>query len=378
MKSFQASPKESGPTGTLAPFTRIVRARIVAGPVLAVALSMLLVACMGGGSPATVQTATPTEPSVNGFGTAANHVHSLIALPGKVLVLATHYGIFRSGDDGASWTQVAAGPNQLMQGLMTDSLVSSPLNPQRLYVLTQIAVAHPTGTLGLYTSSDQGRTWKLAVDQATMGNMFFVAPGNDTPDEVYVYLPDLGALGLKVSLDAGQHFSTTGTLPFGRIFGLLAIPGAPGQLLVYGNDGMARSSDGGAHWQVVKGTTGGVFGLATAGPHSPIYASGDAGIYASQDGGKSFSLVYSQSTFGSLVVSPVQPDVLYGKTGTAIYRSADGGHSWKTLPAIKGNLGNLAPDTANPALLYLSLSYPTEVYLFNQESGVWSSLTPKA
>ena len=72
---------------------------------------------------------TPTPVAVNGFGSAQNHVHSLMAQPDSVLVMATHYGIFRSVDGGASWQKVAAGQNQPMQGLMAYSLVASPLNP---------------------------------------------------------------------------------------------------------------------------------------------------------------------------------------------------------------------------------------------------------
>jgi photosystem II stability/assembly factor-like uncharacterized protein len=339
---------------------------------------LLLAACGSGGNSGSAASATPTEVPVNGFGTSANHVHSLIALPGGVLVLATHYGIFRSPDNGATWTKVSSGPNQPMQGLMEDSLVSSPLNPQRLYVLTQLAVAHPKGTLGLYTSTDQGRTWQLTVTTASMGTMFFIAAGNETPDQAFIYLPALGPQGLKMSLDAGAHFSPAGPLPFGNIWGMLAIPGSPGDLLIYGSDGIARSTDAGKHWQVLTGITGGVFDMVMSRAHAPIYAAGDAGMYVSTDNGKSFQLVYTKSSFGSLTASPVQPELLYGETGTAIYRSADGGHTWSQLPPIKGNLGNLAADPANAALLYLSLSYPTQVYRFNEESRQWSSLTPKA
>src|SRR5262245_8758553 len=97
----------------------------------------LLSACsLPGGSGGTPSTDAQDQVRVNGFGTAANHVHSLVALPDKVLLLATHYGLFRSQDDGANWTQVAGGSNQLMQGLMTYSLDHSNLNSQRLYVLT--------------------------------------------------------------------------------------------------------------------------------------------------------------------------------------------------------------------------------------------------
>src|SRR5450755_658558 len=113
----------------------------------------LLSACGSNGSANTQPSANPTQAPVNGFGTAANHVHSLLALPVHVLVLATHYGIFRSEDSGTTWTKVAAGPNQLMEGLMAYSLGVSPLNTQRLFVLTQIAVVPHPGVLGLYTSA---------------------------------------------------------------------------------------------------------------------------------------------------------------------------------------------------------------------------------
>jgi len=94
-----------------------------------------------------------------------------------------------------------------MDGLMTYSLAYSPLNPQRLFVLTQPAVLRHAGTVGLYTSADEGLTWKLSIPAASITSklIYALAPGNDTPDEVYVYLSELGALGLKRSLDDGQH-----------------------------------------------------------------------------------------------------------------------------------------------------------------------------
>ncbi|HLG66090.1 MAG TPA: hypothetical protein VKY19_29500 [Ktedonosporobacter sp.] len=342
-------------------------------------LVLFFTACSGLNADNTTST-TPTAARVNGFGTAANHVHSLLAFPNNVLVLATHYGLFRSADNGATWTLVAAGPGQLMDGLMTYSLVNSPLNPQRLYVLTQAVTSSHKGTIGLYTSGDQGRTWQMSIAASSLtpsANIYLAAAGNDTPDEVYVYVPDLGALGLKISMDGGQHFTTIGTLPFGTLTSLLPLPDAPGQILAASSDGLARSSDGGAHWQLIKGITGGIFGLVTPGPRQPIYASGDAGIYSSTDGGKTFSLVSAQAAYNSLTVSPVDPTTIYGKTASGVYRSTDGGHTWSMLPSIKGTLGNLVVNPTNPSQVYLSLSYPTEVFRFDQDSAKWSSLTPR-
>ena len=353
---------------------------LIGSTVSLISLSLLLVAC---GSPDTsaLPTPTPTAVRVNGFGTAANHVHSLLALPPHVLVLATHYGLFRSEDDGATWKEVAGGSGQLMDGLMTYSLSQSGVDPQRLYVLTQPVVRSSPRTPGLYTSTDQGRTWQLSIATVALTSsisIFLVEAGNETPNEVYIYLSELGALGLRISQDAGQHFSKTGTLPFGRILGLRALPGAAGRLLAFGSDGIARSIDGGIHWEVIKGITGGVYDMAIAGPHSPIYASGDAGIFASLDGGATFTLVHAQASFNSLTVSPVQPQVIYGKTGVGVYRSSDGGHTWKALPHISGNLAVLAVDPSDFSQIYLSLSYPTTVYRLDGSSGEWIPLTPPA
>ncbi len=338
---------------------------------------LLLAACASGNADSTQSTGTPGEAPVNGFGVAANHVHSLLAMPDHVLLLATHYGFFRSEDGGATWKETAGGNGQIMHGLMTYSLGYSPLDLQRLYVLT-LPSATPHDTIGLYTSADQGRTWKLSITAASLTSttIFVATPGNDTPDEVYIYVPNLGTQGLRVSRDDGRHFSAAGTLPFGSILGLLALPGEPGHLLAYGDNGMARSTDGGAHWQVIQGITRGVSDMTTSGPHAPIYASGDAGMMVSTDDGVTFKVVNSQASYAALAVSPSQPRVLYGKTGLTVFRSTDGGRTWQALPHISGNLAVLAVNPTNPSQVYLSLSYPTAVYQLN--GSAWQSLTPPA
>jgi hypothetical protein len=207
-------------------------------------------------------------------------------------------------------------------------------------------------------------------------NVFFATAGNQSADEVYIYLQDQGAKGLNVSHDGGKHFSTTGgVLPFGSLLGLLALPGASGQLLAYGDDGLARSVDGGQHWQVVRNLDDGVNSLVTAGAHMPVYASGDDGIYVSNDGGKTFVRTSNQ-LFTSLSSSSTNSQVLYGKTGRSLYRSQDGGRNWHALPALKGNLGDILVDPLQPSDILLSLSYPVEVYRFDGQRAIWSSLTP--
>lgn len=350
--------------------------------VLLVFIALLLVAC-GSGSAGGTSAASPTPPPTNGFGSAANHVHSMVILPdaSQTMVLATHYGIFRSQDHGASWQKTAAGSNQLMQGLMTYSLSYNPIDPQRLYVLTQVAVVPHTGTLGLYTSGDGGKTWKLSITDAsvTSSSIFFAQAGNDNPSEVYIYLRELGPLGLRVSMDNGIHFSQAGgQLPFGSLLGLLPIPGQPGHLLAYGDEGIASTTDGGVHWRVNKNIQSSIFEMTTPGSRQPIYAEGDAGVYVSHDDGQNFTLVYTQHSYSSLTASPEQPDVVYGKLGLGVYRSNDGGRTWSQLPAIKGNLQVLIADPSSVNQVYLALSYPSAVYHFQDTSKAWESITPPA
>lgn len=343
-------------------------------------ITLLLVGCSAGNSGGGQSTPDTTQVQVNGFGIASNHVHSLLILPPHVLLLATHYGIYRSQNDGTSWQLVAGGPNQLMSGLMEYSMTASSLNPQRLFVLTQPSISANTGIPGVYTSADQGRTWKLSVADSTISSRYpyTATAGNDTPDEVYIYQTELGNLGLKRSLDDGQHFSSAGTLPFASIFGILALPNEPGHLMVYGSEGMASTADGGIHWQIIAGINGGIQDMTSAGPHQPMYASGDAGIYASSDDGKTFKLVYTQASYFSLTASTQKPQILYGKTGTNIYRSSDGGHTWTALPHLNGTFAVLAAVPDEPSEIYLSLSYPTGMYRLNLAGTGWTSLTPPA
>ena len=354
---------------------------------LCIALALfLLTACVGGTASNLRATASPTLLAVNGFGSQTNHVHSLIMLPDEqqTLLLATHDGIFRSQDHGTTWKQTAAGPDQLMQGLMTYSLSYNPLNPQRLYVLTQIATAAHVGTLGLYTSGNGGQTWQLALPDTAVpsGSMFFAQAGNDVADQVYIYINDLGPLGLRVSADNGQHFAQAGsTLPFSNILGLLPIPGEPGHLLIYGNNGIARTTDDGQHWQIVNAIQGGIFEMTTSGSQKPIYAEGDAGVYVSHDDGQTFTLVYTQHAYASLTASPTQPQIVYGKLGLGIYRSTDGGQNWSEMPTITNNQQALvgAVLVADPTVarqVYLALSYPITVYHFQSSSNSWQSITP--
>src|SRR5258708_39724143 len=85
-------------------------------PLLLGLVLLLLASCSLGSNPGDTQAMpTPGEARVNGFGTAANHVHAILALPNHLLVLATHYGLFLSRDAATTCHEVPGRPNQLLQ-----------------------------------------------------------------------------------------------------------------------------------------------------------------------------------------------------------------------------------------------------------------------
>ena len=379
MKIPYLFPLSEDETATIAGITHVVcmsrRWRSFPAIYTSVSLMLVLLFCLSACADTGAATTTNVQPlAVNGFGTASNHGHALLAMPDSSLLLATHFGLYRSTNNGRSWS----GPDKTLGTMMASSLSSSPLNGHRIYVLAETTTSDQQGTVGLYVSNDEGESWQPGISATkTGGKMYTVVAGNRSIDEAYAYVPTKGAQGLLVSEDGGKHFTSPGPIPFGRINGIQPIPDAPGQVLIYSSDGAARSIDGGKHWTIIKSFTSSVYSIVTGGPKSPIYASSDVGIYASHDDGITFKQVYGQSR-SALTAVPDEPLWLYGKTGRLVYKSEDGGHSWQALPAIQGNLENLAPDPHNVANLYLSLSYPMEIYHYDENSASWTSLTPKA
>src|SRR6516164_2031438 len=185
---------------------------------LALVASLLIVAGCGSSS--------------DSYGGDKNHIHDLLALSGapNTLLVASHFGLYRTADGGKTWSEVAGGSGQLMDGLMIYKLAQSPVAQKRVYALAGYRPedkAAAKGELGIYLSDDAGLSWKLVTPLSAFPNsaLFTIAAGAGSAGQLFAVVPNVGAKGLYMSDDAGAHWRQQPDLPADSVNGLVADPG---------------------------------------------------------------------------------------------------------------------------------------------------------
>ena len=318
---------------------------------------------------------TTTDP----YGGPQNHLHDMLALSGvpHTILVASHYGLYRSSDNGQHWTTVAGTTGQQADGLMLFKLAQSPVNPQRVYVLATKRQVQQNGTPGLYTSADAGRTWQLAAALTAFStqSVYTIGTGSAGPDQVYAILPGLAERGLSVSNDAGHTWLPLPAMPTAAPNGVTGDPAHPGRLFLWSKvNGFFHSDDNGQHWSPASGIQGGIFSVSAAG--ATVYASGDSGIFVSRDGGIHFTLANNDNTYSTVVACQGDPSHAYALVGTAVYATTDTGHTWTATATTTQHPGNLTVDPASAGHAYVGFSYPVGIEATIDGGTNWKGLLP--
>lgn len=316
------------------------------------------------------------------FGDQKNHIHTMVALAGHpgTLLVGTHYGMFRTTNGGQTWKKVLGDPGQLAEHLMDQYLTASPVNAERVYfeAISFPDLPKPTGTAGVYTSTDGGVTWKLASALTNLPSqtVYYLVAGAQSEQQVYAYFPQKQDKGLYESLDAGATWQPLGTLPDTESLGLLVDPAKPGHLFMYSANGLFESQDNGATWTPAPGIKDGIQKAALAG--STVYATGDDGTFVSQDDGGQFTLTAPDKTFSYLVSSEQNPNTVYGLSGSNVAVSTDSGKTWVSLSIPPAQLiaAYLLIEPDNSTDVYLGNSYPVTIYSTSNSGQNWSQIAP--
>ena len=307
----------------------------------------------------------------------------LTLLPGDSMVLAgTVSGVFRSGDQGASWSRSSRG----MQAAPISGLAFAPLQPARLWAVVAGEV---------YRTATGGGHWTLLTSAPSP---FFVSgPLVVDPDHPGIaYLGLLG--GIARTDDFGGHWSGIGLSTCLQRPTIAVNPRDSSTIYFAGTDTHIgcpvnpegachssdfRSDDAGQHWTCLREGLPAASSLIPD-PFQPsyVYALVDksldgADIYVSADRGGSWSLLASSIGIFFLAPDPQQPGTLWGGGGRAgLLHSDDGGRTWAPwgtgIPQFT-NLSTLAFDPVDPDILYVG-TLQRGVFKSSDRGLTWSPL----
>jgi photosystem II stability/assembly factor-like uncharacterized protein len=284
------------------------------------------------------------------------HVRALAVDPRDpaTLYLGSEHGLFVSTDGADTWTRLPAP----LDGLQVWSLWASPLRPGLLVV--------GTCPSRLFRSEDAGRTWREAEARVQREcprilhtRVTCVAGDPHDPDLLWA---GVEIDGVHRSRDGGRTWQPVGTgLSSRDIHALVVVPG-PGnnrRLLAATNNDLNLSADGGETWKPLdvgkslpwsycRGMT-----QLCGRPEVVLLGNGDgppgsAGVVArSADGGEHWEAAkmpgQANSTVWSFAVHPAAPERVYAASVSGeVYRSEDGGRSWEKLAREFGEVRALA------------------------------------
>jgi hypothetical protein len=269
----------------------------------AVAAVVALVATQGGGGGSTASAGLPDTPDY----------HSLLVDPSnpRKLVLGTHYGLYVSADGGSHWRFDALEGDDAMN------------------------LARPGGdTIWLAghnvfkKSGDGGASWSDVLP-AGLPSLDIHGFAVDPRDPRTLYAAVAGQ-GLYRSRDGGRSFALASNQVGGNVMALAVLP--DGRILAGDmRQGLLQSSDGGASWKQTLRAQ--LMGLAVNSSDPKRLLAAGAGIALSADGGRSWrSALDLPDGIGPVAWSQSNPRLAYAVGfNRTLYRSRDGGESWQPV-----------------------------------------------
>jgi len=294
--------------------------------------------------------------------------------------LDDEYGVFKTSDGGANWTQVVVG---IEDQFSVGAIAIDPASPSTVYAggwSSNYKVNSRSSPGGVYKTINGASSWALANNGLNNSFVQSVTVNPANPNVLYAGLSDFASVsttnvGVSRSFDGGATWSlaSDGLLdPFTQrtspIYDIVVDPTNPSRLYAAGAGGVFKSFDGGDNWEPSDtGIDGNRYGFDIAinlvSPSTLYLATTNGyGLYRSTDYGANWSLVRSAYAFA---MDPASPNVLYAAetSGLGVSKSTDGGDTWGSPVPACSSLNVLAV-AADSSAVYAGCYAP---------GGVWKS-----
>ncbi len=264
------------------------------------------------------------------------------------LLLDTGQGIFRSTDDGVTWTNVEPNSN--------GSTVRSLSNPSVIYT---------AAGCNLYKSIDAGQTWNATyTNSAPCATVIAISPSD--PNTVMLF----DGYAEYRSADGGITFSSAITIPMSLAYGGNSVASRDGSVYVVARfSGLFKSSDAGLTWiQLGTGKLPAELRGFAVSPSNPsiLYAADGANVYKSTNAGALWTTVGKGAALDYLAVDPSNAQRIYGSSYSGILLvSSDGGANWAPsgAPLDCYFVLSLAVNPTNPAEVYVTNYVPQSGFI---------------
>lgn len=312
------------------------------------------------------------------LSSAQTHLHA-VAMGSRlgVIYLGTHFGLFTSTDEGRTWPQRQGD----LSTTMITSIAISPTNPDVLAVLA-VPDGNPAGREGIYVSADAGKHWQFTLPPhlSASGYPYSIQGAPGAQGHFYAFFTQDGWFETR---DLGHHWQaiTSGTLTGILTPSLLIDPIHPDHLLMGGDQGLFETDTDGQHWQQIADVQGSVLSLTAApsstGQSRTILCATTQGLYRQQGQG-SFLPINTLPTASppTRVLFDADGSALYALVGADLWFSSNQGTIWvHRWHFTRSDLISLVIDPTNPRTLLAGFFWPGLVLSSRDAGGSWHTLT---
>ncbi len=278
---------------------------------------------------------------INTGGPYKGSVISIATTSSGEMFVGTGIGIYRSPDQGQTWNLKDA-------SLWRSHLPSIFPSSSSILVASNGSVFIRTDDSLVFRSTDNGNTWSSLA--SALSNAPVRAIISSSAGDLFALTDSLGIL--RSSDDGDQWTRMNLSLPISHIYALAV--DSTSLMIIRTDTCFYTSTNMGSSWspgacngglQVAIAPNRTIFAAAVA----PFHMAGgtDTMVYRSIDGGAHWTACYSVAAVRGIVVVPSLYVLAVGSDGNvsfasddAVYRSIDNGDSWKMIPWNKWSLSD--------------------------------------